>query len=89
MATQIGIGFSQEIDSETAAREAAFLSKTNLNADTIDIALIFSTIHYDPQQTVPVIQMVLNEAKVIGCSTAGIILSHSIETRGIVGTIVS
>ena len=46
MTTQIGIGFSQSTDPETAAREAAFESKTNLNADAIDIAVIFSTIHY-------------------------------------------
>ena len=83
MATQIGIGFSQSIDAETAARDAAFDSKTNLNADRIDIALVFSTIHYDPQQTVPILQAVLNETRMIGCSTAGIILSSAIETRGI------
>ncbi len=83
MATKIGIGFSQSIDIETAARDAAFDSKTNLDADRIDIALIFSTIHYDPQQTVPVLHAVLNKTKMIGCSTAGIILSDTIETRGI------
>ena len=83
MTTQIGIGFSQSIDAETAARDAAFQSKTALNADQIDIALIFSTIHYDPRQTLPVLQAVLNQAKMIGCSTAGIILSNSIGTRGI------
>ena len=83
MATQIGIGFSQSIDAETAAKDAAFRSKTNLNADQVDIALIFSTIHYDPRQTLPSLQTALNQAKMIGCSTAGIILSDSIETRGI------
>lgn len=83
MATHIGIGFSNAIDTETAARDAAFQSKTNLNIDKIDIALIFSTIHYNPHQTVPILQTVLNEAKMIGCSTAGIILSSSIETHGI------
>ncbi len=83
MATQIGIGFSQSTDAQTAARDAAFDSKTDLNADRIDLALIFSTIHYDPQQTVPVLHTVLNEANMIGCSTAGIILSNAIESRGI------
>jgi hypothetical protein len=83
MATQIGIGFSQSPDAETAAKEAAFDSKTNLNADRIDIALVLSTIHYDPHQTVPVLRTVLHEAKMIGCSTAGIILSKSTEERGI------
>ncbi|MBN1870115.1 MAG: FIST C-terminal domain-containing protein [Candidatus Omnitrophica bacterium] len=83
MTTRIGIGFSQEIDAETAAKDAAFLSKTNLDADAIDIAIIFSTIHYNPNESVPVIQTILNHPKVIGCSTAGIILSDSIESRGI------
>jgi hypothetical protein len=83
MATQIGIGFSQSLDAETAARDAAFQSKTSLNADQIDIAIVFSTIHYNPSQTLPILQTVLNEARMIGCSTAGIILSDSIETRGI------
>lgn len=83
MATSIGVGFSQETNMETAARDAAFQSKTNLNADRIDMALVFSTIHYDPRQTVPVLRTVLTQARMIGCSTAGIILSGSIETRGI------
>ena len=83
MATHIGIGFSQEINIETAGSSAALQSKANLNADKIDIALILSTIHYDPQQTVPAIREVLEDTKIIGCSTAGIIMSDSIETRGI------
>ena len=83
MTTHIGIGFSQSIDAETAAREAAFHSKTNLNADQTDIALVFSTIHYNPNETLPALREILNETKIIGCSTAGIILSTSIETRGI------
>ncbi|MCK5082934.1 MAG: hypothetical protein KAR31_08510, partial [Candidatus Omnitrophica bacterium] len=77
MTTHIGIGFSQSIDAETAAREAAFHSKTDLNADQIDIALVFSTIHYNPNETLPALRTILNEAKIIGCSTAGIILSTS------------
>jgi len=83
MATHIGIGFSQEIDIETAGSSAALQAKANLNADKIDIALILSTVHYDPHQTVPAIREVLEDAKLIGCSTAGIILSDSIKTRGI------
>ncbi len=83
MATHIGIGFSQSTDAETAAKDAAFDAKTNLNTDKIDIALVFSSIHYNPHQTVPVLRTILNEAKMIGCSTAGIILSQSIETQGI------
>jgi len=83
MATHIGIGFSQELDIEIAGSSAALQSKANLNADKIDIALILSTTHYDPQQTVPAIREILENTKLIGCSTAGIIMSDTIKTRGI------
>ena len=80
---KIGIGFSKDINVEKAAQEAAFQSKTNLGEDRIDLALIFSTIHYNPKQTLPVFQKILHKTRIVGCSTAGIILSESIETRGI------
>jgi len=83
MPTHIGIGFSNEIDTEVAASEAAIQSKTALNADTADLALIFSTIHYDPKLILSSTQNILNTPKIIGSSTAGIILSQTIETRGI------
>ena len=83
MSTQIGIGFSQKIDTEAAAVAAASQSKSYISNEKIDIALIFSTIHYDPRLAIPAIQTVLYETKMIGCSTAGIILSSSMETRGI------
>ena len=81
--THIGIGFSQEIDNEIAARNAAFAAKTQLNQDRIDFVLVLSTIHYDPKITLPIINRILSKSKVIGTSTAGIILADSIETRGI------
>ena len=83
MATHIGIGFSQEIDTETAARSAALQSQANLNIDRVDIAFILSTVHYDPHQTVPTIRDIFGNTKMVGCSTAGIIMSNSINTRGI------
>jgi hypothetical protein len=78
-----GIGFSNSPDIELAAKNAAFSSKTKLAQDRIDVALVFSTMHYDPTKTLPVINRVLNNAKIIGCSTAGILLSESIQTKGI------
>jgi len=83
MATHIGIGFSQGIDTEAAARSAALQSKANLNADKIDIALILCTAHYNSQKIVTAIKDILEDTKMIGCSTAGIILSGSVYTRGI------
>lgn len=83
MATHIGIGFSKAIDMQIAARDAAFEAKTNLRQDHIDFAFVFSSIHYDPHVSLPVIRKVLNCQRLIGSSTAGIIRDTTVETRGI------
>jgi len=83
MATHIGIGFSQNMNVEIAARDAAFDAKTNLGKDKIDLAIVFSTTHYNPNISSPIIQKILNNTNIIGSSTAGIILTDSIEMRGI------
>jgi len=83
MPTSIGIGFSNLLDVEQAAKTAAFDSKTIVYEDRIDMAILISTVHYDPNISIPIIEKILNNPKMIGCSTAGIILSDSIETRGI------
>jgi len=79
---QSSIGFSQELDEEKAAEAIAFRVKNKLDGN-VDLAIVLSTIHYDPHKTLPIINKILNKSKLIGCSTAGLILSHSIETRGL------
>jgi len=81
--TQIGIGFSEALNPEQAAQEAAFQSKTNLNADRIDLAIALCTVHYQPEQTIPILQKILNNSNLIGCSTAGIIMPYAIKNQGI------
>lgn len=83
MSTNIGIGFSSHANPEQAAKDAAFDSKTNLKQDWIDFALVFATIHYDPAKTLPVIKKILGNTRILGTSTAGLILSDSIEHRGL------
>ncbi len=83
MSTRIGIGFSQHLDAEKCAKEAAFQAKTQLHHDRIDFSLVIMTVHYDAKKALPVIMRVLQDAKLIGCTSAGIILSDSIEHRGI------
>ncbi len=83
MGTKIGIGFSRDIDTATAAQNAAISSSKSLASKDVHLAIVFSSIHYDPQTTIPIIQQTLNCQRLIGASTAGIILQHSIETRGI------
>lgn len=83
MTTSIGIGFSNQPDVESAARQAAMQAKTQLQGDRIDLALIFYTIHYHPKRTLSSLQAVLNKTKMVGCCTAGLILSDQILTSGI------
>lgn len=83
MSTKIGIGFSRNLDSQQAAREAAMQAKTELRATDASWAMLLCTGHYDPHKVVPTVCEALRNPKMIGCSTAGIILSDSIETRGV------
>ncbi len=81
MTTHIGVGFSREPNTTTAARDASLQAKTNIKTAT-DLAIVFGTAHYSPLETLRVVRQTLGDAKVIGCSTAGII-REAIETRGI------
>lgn len=83
MSTQIGIGFSRHLDSQQAAREAALQAKTSLRTTNAAWAMLLCTGHYDPHKIVPIVNETLRDPKLTGCSTAGIILSGSIETRGV------
>jgi hypothetical protein len=83
MSLNTGIGFSNLQNPEEAAKEAAFEAKTNLKQDYVGVAIVFTSIHYDPSRVFPVIKKVLNNAEIIGCSCAGIILSSSTHTQGI------
>ena len=83
MSTKIGIGFSRQRDGQQAAREAALHSKAQLESNRVDFALVLITGHYDPRAALAVINDILRGARVIGSSTIGIILSGSIEPRGI------
>ena len=82
MTTQIGIGFSRDPNIEKAATEAALEAKAHFK-ERIDFVLFLSTIHYPTSKTLPVISKILNPKKIVGSSTAGIILSTSIETQGL------
>ena len=91
MSIQIGIGFSQEANISEAAIKAAsqardqiyFQNKELAKPPPIDLAIVFNTIHYNPLETLLNIRKVLPQVKIIGCSTAGIILSDFISLRGI------
>ncbi len=83
MPTKIGIGFSSDVSLERAVKDAAFQAKTNLNTDRVDLAFILSTVHYHLSPGLPIIQRILNPKRMVGSSTAGIILTDKIHTKGI------
>lgn len=83
LATYVGIGFSKNLDTLKAAQEAAEQAKKILNQDRIDVTFVFNTIHYSPEEFLPRIYETLNKTKLVGSSTAGIILPERIETRGL------
>ena len=83
MSTHIGIGFSQNTNEFKAAEEASLQAINQIGSSSTDFTLILNTIHYSPQNTLPIIHEHLNSNKTIGCSTAGIILPDSVKTRGL------
>lgn len=83
MNIKIGIGFSQEDNIVHAAESAAEQARRELGEDRIDIAVLLSTPHYPPQHILPIVESALNHTRIIGGTTAGIILNDGLKRRGI------
>ncbi len=83
MPTTIGIGFSQNTNTSQAAREAASRAKLLTQRSDINLALVFNTIHYDPVDVLTAVRETLDQAKIVGCTTAGIILPELVSMQGI------
>jgi hypothetical protein len=83
VSTQIGIGFSQHKDGPAAAYEAAQQAKEQLRSDRIDFAIVFNSVNYNPSEFLPVLFKSLNQTRIIGSSTAGLILPNRIESHGL------
>lgn len=84
MSTQIGIGFSQKPNTIAATQEAAIQAKRQAQSQVFDFVLVFATIQYVPTEIIHTLRQNFKKAKIIGCSTAGVILPERIEHQGIV-----
>ncbi len=83
MPTYIGIGFSQNPNPAKAAWEAAHQAKETVR-QSVDLAIVFHTPHYNSPEVLTTINETLDHpTRMIGGSTAGLILSQGIEMRGI------
>ncbi|MFA5260344.1 MAG: FIST N-terminal domain-containing protein, partial [Candidatus Omnitrophota bacterium] len=83
MATRVGIGFSQNYNTRLAAQEAADQAKKYLQSDRVDLAIVFSTIHYAPPEVIPVVFEIMSRTRIIGASTPSIILPNQVANRGV------
>ena len=83
MATHIGIGFSQNPDTSRAAKEAAKQAQNQTGQSTADLAIVFNTVHYEASEILTSVREILEDTPIVGCSTAGIILSEGIHMHGI------
>lgn len=83
MATQIGIGFSSLADPTLAAKEAASQAKNQLNVATTQLVVLFTSISHAIPSVVETVSKILQPSKIIGSSTAGLIMSDKISPQGV------
>ena len=83
MPTQIAIGFSQASDPQEAAYQACIQAKNQLNTVQTDLVVLLTSIHYARPEVLEVVHASLRPHRLVGSSTAGILLSEGVFTRGI------
>lgn len=83
MATHIGIGFSALADPALAAKEAAAQAKNQLNVSTTQLVIVFTSITHAVPEVIETVTRILQPNKILGSSTAGIILSDKVSSRGV------
>ena len=79
MSTLIGIGVSSSADAQRAAREATQLAKFQIGQEDLDLIIAFSSLRSSHQNIITGIREVASAAKIIGCSTASVILNSGVE----------
>jgi hypothetical protein len=85
MIPSFGIGFSKDENPFRAAQAASIQARNQIDDhdNPVLFVMVFSSIDYSRLEALEIIQETFPQAKIIGCSTSGIILSKTIETRGL------
>ncbi len=83
MSTQIAIGFSQATVVSDAVTQACLSVKNQLKGKNADFVLVLACPSHVHPDILGTVSTVLKPARLIGCSTAGIILTEGIFNRGI------
>ncbi len=79
----IGIGFSKDEDPKAAAQRAVAAAQKSLGEGRTDLVLVLATAHYDPKDLLPALYTAVDRIRIVGTSTAGIILPDRVEARGV------
>ncbi|HOD12048.1 MAG TPA: FIST N-terminal domain-containing protein [Candidatus Omnitrophota bacterium] len=79
----VGIGFSKNENPYRAAQDASAQAKIQINQEPADLVLVYATAAYSRLEALAVVKDIFPDARTIGASTSGIILSGSIESTGI------
>jgi len=79
----VGIGFSKNENPYRAAQDAASQARLQINQEPAEFVLVYATPHYSRLEALAVVKEIFPDAKLIGCSTSGLILPNSLETTGI------
>lgn len=82
MAIISGVGSAFGADSNVAAKEAVSKAMMHLAGRTPSIAFVFSSIEYDQTQVLTAIREIVGETPLVGCSTAGEIVTEGPLMQG-------
>jgi len=83
MSTQIAIGFSQAPVISDAVNQACLSARNQLKNRNADFVLVLACPSHIQTDMLDIVHTVLKPARLIGCSTAGIILSEGTFNRGV------
>ncbi len=83
MTTQVGVGFSQQLDPYKAGRQAAEQAVRLLAGQPPNLLVLFTTHDRDPVQALSGVRAVAGEAALIGGCSAGIIVPQGAFNSGV------
>ena len=83
MDLQIGEGFSQNENAAKAAEEASKMAKRQTGSDRLDMAMVLTTPHYNAEKVFEIVKNSLNQTRIFGGTTAGIIVGNALHRYGV------
>lgn len=83
MVTKFSSGLAKSDDGRSAGREAAERAVRGLDGDDPDFVLVFSSATYDYEQVLYGVRVVVRDATLMGCSSAGEFTESTVESGSV------